>query len=321
MLPPSKKDIKAGKDSREHTVIEAMSKLYKKTGDEGIFYSMPGQTLDINGEKKKLSDSDYKKYAAGRNERLMELAYELVTSDFYKGGKNEAETMTDSEKVTAFGKVKEYADKSVKKDNYKKDVELEKWEKEIYSGESTLAEYIKEKAIEKRRKPIGGELHKAYLKGENSYEAAQNKYKEKGYSEDWIGNAEEYAAKSSKSYKKELEKTKERLQKAADGLPPAEAEYAKDRASAAATYYTKKKHIAGYSPKTGIVPSYEERAEPYGMRIEDYIRYKAGARTAAQSDGNNSMSKTELWAFINSTTNDPDLRLRMYLVLKNKSWK
>lgn len=321
VLPPSKKDIKAGKDSREHTVIEAMSKLYKKTGDEGIFYSMPGQTLDINGEKKKLSDSDYKKYAAGRNERLMELAYELVTSDFYKGGKNEAETMTDSEKVTAFGKVKEYADKSVKKDNYKKDVELEKWEKEIYSGESTLAEYIKEKAIEKRRKPIGGELHKAYLKGENSYEAAQNKYKEKGYSEDWIGNAEEYAAKSSKSYKKELEKTKERLQKAADGLPPAEAEYAKDRASAAATYYTKKKHIAGYSPKTGIVPSYEERAEPYGMSIEDYIRYKAGARTAAQSDGNNSMSKTELWAFINSTTNDPDLRLRMYLVLKNKSWK
>lgn len=312
--------VPPAKGSKESTVLKAMSNLYKSTGEDDIFFNLPGQRIDVNGKARQLNESDYKEYAAKTNDRLMELAYELVTSDFYKGGKNEANTMTDEEKVAAFKTVKSYARKSVKKDIYK-GTELSDREKDIYSGKSTLADYVKEQILDKRRKPVGEKLHEAYLSGSDSYAELQDKYEKKGYSAEWIGDAEEYAAKSSKTYKKELEQTKNRLLKAAEGLSPEESEYAKAQATAAAAYYTKKKHIAGYDPQSGIVPSYTERAEPYGISIEDYIRYKAGARTAAEADGNDSLKKTELWDFINSTTTDPDLRIRMYLVLKNKSWK
>lgn len=312
--------VPPAKGSKESTVLKAMSNLYKSTGEDDIFFNLPGQRIDVNGKARQLNESDYKEYAAKTNDRLMELAYELVTSDFYKGGKNEANTMTDEEKVAAFKTVKSYARKSVKKDIYK-GTELSDREKDIYSGKSTLADYVKEQILDKRRKPVGEKLHEAYLSGSDSYAELQDKYEKKGYSAEWIGDAEEYAAKSSKTYKKELKQTKNRLLKAAEGLSPEEAEYAKAQATAAAAYYTKKKHIAGYDPQSGIVPSYTERAEPYGISIEDYIRYKAGARTAAGADGNDSLKKTELWDFINSTTTDPDLRIRMYLVLKNKSWK
>lgn len=312
--------VPPAKGSKESTVLKAMSNLYKSTGEDDIFFNLPGQRIDVNGKARQLNESDYKEYAAKTNDRLMELAYELVTSDFYKGGKNEANTMTDEEKVAAFKTVKSYARKSVKKDIYK-GTELSDREKDIYSGKSTLADYVKEQILDKRRKPVGEKLHEAYLSGSDSYAELQDKYEKKGYSAEWIGDAEEYAAKSSKTYKKELEQTKNRLLKAAEGLSPEESEYAKAQATAAAAYYTKKKHIAGYDPQSGIVPSYTERAEPYGISIEDYIRYKAGARTAAGADGNDSLKKTELWDFINSTTTDPDLRIRMYLVLKNKSWK
>lgn len=312
--------VPPAKGSKESTVLKAMSNLYKSTGEDDIFFNLPGQRIDVNGKARQLSESDYKEYAAKTNDRLMELAYELVTSDFYKGGKNEANTMTDEEKVAAFKTVKSYARKSVKKDIYK-GTELSDREKDIYSGKSTLADYVKEQILDKRRKPVGEKLHEAYLSGSDSYAELQDKYEKKGYSAEWIGDAEEYAAKSSKTYKKELEQTKNRLLKAAEGLSPEESEYAKAQATAAAAYYTKKKHIAGYDPQSGIVPSYTERAEPYGISIEDYIRYKAGARTAAGADGNDSLKKTELWDFINGTTTDPDLRIRMYLVLKNKSWK
>ena len=93
-------------------------------------YSLPDKDYTLDGKDKKISDSQYPDFVEKTYNSLWDLAYDFVTSKEYK-------EFSDDDKISSFGELKSYVRNAQILEDHKEYKLLEKWEKDVYSGEVT----------------------------------------------------------------------------------------------------------------------------------------------------------------------------------------